>query len=362
MSGPGPNASRYFDNASTTPLDPRVLEAMLPYLKEEFGNANSIHSFGSAAQHAVERAREQVAEAFGLEPQQIFFTSGATESNNWVLRSFKTGIVTAVEHSSVREPALRAGFRICDLHPGDLSLVPPGDQFEVQSVMAVNNELGTQWRPSEDIGGIRKHCDATQALGKIDLSGLGVDFMSASSHKVYGPKGVGVLSAAAPIEPLLVGGEHEHGLRAGTLNVPGIVGFGHACSLLKEEREKGFVFADELRQIVLECITPLSDWRVNGQLPGRDFVPHVLSISFLGLEGESLVVEADNAGFAISAGAACSSRSTEPSHVLLAIGLPDEYIRGTVRISFGRFNTLDAAHNLGKVLVKAVERLRTYKN
>lgn len=365
MNGPGPLAANYFDNAATTPLDPRVLEAMLPYLGTEFGNAHSIHSWGSRAMSAVEKAREQVANLLSEPPEFVHFTSGATEANNWVLREFATGVISPFEHSSVREPALVKGFEVGEFE-GLLPKQSGGPVFEVQSLMLVNNETGTRWNPRTPIGpgGRFVHSDITQALGKIPVSGSVADFITASAHKVYGPKGVGIMSARQQIAPMILGGEQESGLRAGTLNVAGIVGFGAACELAQQHMEEEALLAKGCRETLLEELRAVSDWQVNGvpevewELCGS--VPHILSLSFAGLEGETLVIEADNHGFAISAGAACSSRSTEPSHVLTAMGLPEQMIRGTIRISFGRFNTLEAAASLGKVLVRAVKSLRTY--
>lgn len=368
MSALSPRTARYFDNAATTPLDPRVLEAMLPYLGDDFGNANSIHSWGASARAAVEAAREQVASLIGKSPESIIFTSGATEANNWVIGEFATGIISPFEHSSVREPALTKGFMVGTFD----GLKPVRDQsarsFDLQSFMLVNNETGTRWDPRTAIGGKASyvHSDITQALGKVTIEGSIADFVTASAHKVYGPKGVGVLATSEAISPMLQGGEHEYGRRAGTLNVAGIVGFGAACKIAGECLEEDTAKAKACREALLEELRSVSDWQVNG-VPDEDLkpcgsVPHILSLSFQGLEGESLVVEADNQGFAISSGAACSSASTEPSHVLMAMGVAPDMIRGSVRISFGRFNTVEAATSLGKVLVRAVDRLRTYKN
>lgn len=368
MTSLDPRVAKYFDNAATTPLDPRVLEAMLPYLGNEFGNANSIHAWGSRARAAVELAREQVADLLGESPALIFFTSGATEANNWVISEFETGVISPFEHSAVREPAMAKRFVIGAFE----GLMPiqggQGPVRDLQSWMLVNNETGTRWDPRTviDSGGDFVHSDVTQALGKIRFDGSVADFITASAHKLYGPKGVGLLATGQMIEPLIRGGEQETGLRAGTLNVAGIVGFGAACAIAHDELDADAVLATKCREAVLNELRAVSDWQVNGvpdvgwELCGS--VPHILSASFLGLEGETLVVELDNEGYAVSAGAACSSRSNEPSHVLIALGLPPELIRGTIRISFGRFNTLESAESLGKVLVRAVERLRSYKN
>lgn len=368
-----PRWANYFDNAATTPLDPCVREAMLPYLGDEFGNANSIHQWGSRAMAAVENAREQVSIVIGSSPELITFTSGATESNNWVIGEFKTGVISPFEHSSVREPALANGFRISkndglEPTPPHPFNTYPDELSELQSLMLVNNEIGTRWDPRIVLGagGDFVHSDITQALGKVVIEPDVADYLTASAHKVYGPKGIGLVATGCLLEPMIRGGEQENDKRAGTLNVAGIVGFGAACALLDDSRERDWNLAQECRNAVLEELATIDDWQING-VPDQEWsmcgsVPHILSISFLGIEGESLVIESDNAGFAISAGAACSSRSTEPSHVLIAIGLEPEWIRGTIRISFGRFNTVNAAASLGKTLAGAVERLRSYRS
>lgn len=358
---------RYFDHAATTPLDPRVLKAMLPFLREQFGNANSLHSWGSAAQAAVEKAREQVAALLGCEdPQELVFTSGATEANNWLLSRPETRLrdgtalaarwISPFEHSSIWELRGEAGeVRVLD-HVG-WRLSKPSDGAALVSVMAVNNETGTCFVPGELAGSWNLHSDITQALGKhpIDLERL--DYASMSAHKLYGPKGVGALYAkdANFPEPLLRGGEQEFDLRAGTLNLPGIVGFGEACALALAEWEERLEHVTQVRHALLGELETVPDWQANG---GPDVSPYILSLSFADIQGETLVLEADAAGFGISAGAACSSRSNEPSHVLAALGLEERMLRGTVRVSFGPSNTLESAAELGKLLSKQVQSLR----
>ncbi|MBI5708121.1 MAG: cysteine desulfurase [Armatimonadetes bacterium] len=350
--------AHYFDNAATTPVDPQVLEAMLPFLKEACGNAHSIHSYGTQARDAVERAREQIALLVGSEdPSEILFTSGATESNNLVLQSSMEAAISSIEHSSVREPALFAGFHELDLTDGQPA--PPAGHRALISAIRVNNETGhtlnlDRLAPRCD----RLHSDLTQAVGKIPVS-LGssaIGLASFSAHKLYGPKGVGALYARGGEfpEPLMRGGGQEQGFRAGTLNVPGIVGFGEAARVAMERQDDDFHHAEHLRSVVIEELSGLSDWRIN---EGSDQSPFILSLSFLGLEGESLVLELDRAGYAISAGAACSSTKVEPSHVLIALGLTPEWARGTVRISFGRTNTADSAAGLARTLRACVGTL-----
>lgn len=353
-----PSASRYFDNAATTPLDPRVLREMMPYFGEAFGNASSIHTFGLRAQAAVQLARERIASLIGAEdPTQIIFVSGATEANNQVIRSFSTGITSPFEHSAVREPANQKGWRV--LGNEGPKLIVPSKRHELISIMLVNNETGTLWQP-RDFGVYANylHSDVTQAVGKHPMSLDGIDFASFSAHKFYGPKGIGALyfRDTAP-DTLLRGGEQEHGLRGGTLNVAAIVGFGLAAELAQGEREDNWKYVSELRSVFLEGLSGCTDWKING---GENVSPYILSISFLGVQGETLVIEADRAGYAISSGAACSSRSTEPSHVLSALGIPAIWSRGTVRISFGKYATIEAASSLGRYLRQTVENLRTF--
>jgi cysteine desulfurase len=353
---------RYFDHAATTPLAPEVREEMRPFLEEAFGNAHSLHSWGRRAMAAVDLARERVAEAIGAEaPEQIVFTSGATEANNWVVQLHPGGAMSPFEHPALREPGELAGFSI--LANEGTRLLAPDDLPPMVSVMLVNNEVGTVWPFETHPKGGTQHSDATQGLGKVPIRAELVDYLSLSSHKVYGPKGVGALYLRDGYEPaFLRGGEQEGGLRAGTLNVPGIVGFGLAAMLAEERREEDRGHAEEMRMILLQEIQSVADWQVNG-LPDEGSalasVPHILSLSFLGLEGETLVLEADAAGFAISAGAACSAGHTEPSHVLEALGLDAAWARGTVRVGFGRGNDADSAASLGKCIAQTVEKLRT---
>lgn len=349
--------ARYFDNAATTPLDPRVRGEMLPYLGADFGNASSIHAFGMSAHAGVERARERLAGLLGADdPSQIVFTSGATESNNWVLRSFAGGLVSPFEHSAIREPAIHLGYGT--LGNTELTLLPPSERVALLSVMSVNNEIGTQWSAAEFRPYAEKlHSDLTQSVGKLPTDLTDLDYASLSAHKFYGPKGVGALYFAdEPLPPFFLGGEQENGLRAGTSNVASIVGMGAAAAIAFDESENDRKNAERRREIIVENLQSVSDWQING---GPNASPFILSLSFRGLEGETLVIEADRAGYAISSGAACSSRSTEPSHVLTALGLEPDWRRGTIRISFGRFNEDETAESLAKTLRLSVEKLRT---
>jgi cysteine desulfurase len=350
--------SKYFDNAATTPVDPQVVEEMLPFLVDSFGNANSIHEPGMRARAAVEMARRRVSELLGADDWgQIVFTSGATESNNWILAEYSKigrGSVSPFEHSSVRESARHYGFSVLPNSGYDLSI--KGVESGLVSVMSVNNEtgarLGVLGAPQ-----IHRHADITQQVGKlpIDLNGFG--YASFSAHKFYGPKGVGGLYVGIPgIDPFHYGGEHEDGLRAGTLNVPGIVGMGAAAAIAVDEQVKNLERVKGLRALVLDAMEKVPDVQLNSPANSS---PYIVNLSFLGVEGESLVIELDRAGFSISSGAACSSKSVEPSEVLTALGVPAEWIRGTVRISFGKYNTEAATTSLAKELRTAVEKLRT---
>jgi len=350
--------ARYFDNAATTPIDPRVVEEMLPFLIDGFGNANSIHEPGLRAHAAVELARQRVSELLGAEDSgQVVFTSGATESNNWVLAEYAKlggGKVSPFEHSSVREAAKHHGYALLPNDGYDLSISGVG--AGLVSVMSVNNETGARL----DVLGTRqihRHADITQQVGKLPIDLNGIGYASFSAHKFYGPKGVGGLYVGIPgIDPFHFGGEHENGLRAGTLNVAGIVGMGAAAAIAADEQVKNLERVAGLRALVLSAMEKVPDVQLNSPVNSS---PYIVNLSFLGVEGESLVVELDRAGFSISSGAACSSKSTEPSEVLTALGVPSEWIRGTVRISFGKYNTEAATTSLAKELRTAVEKLRT---
>ena len=349
--------SRYFDYAATSPLDSRVLREMLPYFGEDFGNAHSIHSFGRKARAAVEHAREQVAQLLGAEdPSQILFTSGATESNNQVLSAFQNGCMGPFEHSAVREPGIRRG--LSTLNNNGLEVLPPAEPVELISQMLINNEIGTIWDPTLLRASCEYlHSDITQALGKIPIDLSNISFASFSAHKFYGPKGVGGLySEALPLHSFILGGEQEYGYRGGTLNVPGIVGMGAAAEIAIDEQAGDFDHASTLRELCLSELEGFTDWQVNG---GPTVSPFILSLSFLGVEGESIVIELDRMGFAVSSGAACSSQSQEPSHVLTALNMSEAWLRGTVRVSFGRGCSLDSTAVLSKSLRLAVEKLRS---
>jgi cysteine desulfurase len=342
---------------------------MLPYLTERLGNANSIHAWGIRARAAVEDARAHVAELIGAEdPSQIVFTSGATEGNNWLLKAFGSGWISPFEHSSVREPAEALAYGTLRNNGYDI-LAPSESRPESDgagshvpttrliSVMTVNNEIGTVFDPTKlAVPGAALHSDATQAVGKVPFTVADLDFATLSAHKFYGPAGVGILYArdTASLSPLLLGGGHEGGLRSGTLNVAGIVGAGAAAKIASREWEADYAHASELRARILSVIADSPDFLVLG---GSKVSPHILGLSFAGVEGESVVLELDALGFAVSSGAACSSRTVESSHVLRALALAEPWLRGTIRISFGRQNTRDAATALAVALTETVARL-----
>jgi cysteine desulfurase len=374
----------YFDHNATTPVDPDVVAAMLPFFGECYGNASSIHTFGQQARAAVERAREQVAGLIGARPAEIVFTSGGTEADNLAVfgvvrasrRERRHVITTAIEH-----PAVLEACRALEGEGVDVTYVPVSADGVVDpdavrqalrpetvliSVMLANNELGTL-QPVEEIArlaaeaDVGMHTDAVQAVGKVpvDVNRLGVDLLTLSGHKLYGPKGVGALyvRGGTRLQPILYGGHHERDRRAGTENVPGIVGLGKAAELarlrLGEESARLQALRDRFEQAVLERIP---ETRVNGRSAPR--VPGTTNITFSYVEGESLVIALDLKGLACSTGAACSSGAVEPSHVLTAIGLPREQARASLRFSLGRTNTEDEVDAAVELLAEAVERLR----
>jgi len=374
----------YLDYAATTPVDPRVLKEMLPYLTEQFGNpASRSHAYGWAAEEAVEIAREHVAQLIGADPREIAWTSGATESNNLAikgaahfLRAKGRHLVTLkTEHKAVLDTMReleREGFEVSYLDVKEDGLLDPKtleaalrpDTILV-SAMAVNNEIGV----IQDIAaigalcrarGILFHVDAAQATGKItiDLATLPVDLMSLSAHKTYGPKGIGALyvrrKPRVRIEAQMHGGGHERGLRSGTLPTHQIVGMGAACRLAREvmgaENERIRVLRDRL----LAGVTAIPEVRVNGSLEQR--VPHNLNVSFQFVEGESLLMGMK--GIAVSSGSACTSASLEPSYVLRALGLSDEVAHSSVRFSIGRMTTEHDIDRAIEQVTRTVERLR----
>ena len=381
------NTPIYLDNHATTPVDPRVLDAMLPYFTKSFGNAASkSHSFGWEAEAAVDTAREQVARLIGAaSAREIVFTSGATESDNLALKGVAEAnrgrgdhIVTCLtEHKAVLDSCKfleKHGFRVTYLP------VTPDGLIELQklrdalsektiliSIMAANNEIGTI-QPINEIGRLAKekgiifHTDATQAVGKIPINveDAGIDLLSLTAHKMYGPKGVGALYVRSSkprvkIAPLLDGGGHERGMRSGTLNVSGIVGLGKACELSQEgmgaEGERLTALRERLKRALLD---QLDDVHLNGDAIKR--LPGNLNMSFAFIEGESLMMGLKE--IAVSTGSACTSASLEPSYVLKAIGLEDAMAHASIRFGIGRFNNEDEIDYAAQRVVEEVTRLR----
>lgn len=376
----------YLDNNATTPVDPQVLEAMLPYFREKFGNAASrSHKFGWEAEQAVEHARQQVADVIGAEAKEIIWTSGATESNNLAIKGVAAmyqekgrHIITQVtEHKAVLDPCKyleQHGFRVTFLPVDrfgriDLDQLVDAirDDTILVSIMHGNNEIGTL-QPIAEIGrickerGILFHTDCCQTFGKvpINVEQMGIDLLSCSGHKIHGPKGVGALYVRRKrprvrCEPIIHGGGHERGMRSGTLNVPGIVGMGKAAELcrLHMDTEPARIAAlrDRLRDGIL---SQLDEVFLNGHPTER--TPTNLNLSFAYVEGESLMM-----GFseiAVSSGSACTSASLEPSYVLKALGVGDELAHSSIRFSLGRFNTVEEIDYTVQRVVQTVRRLR----
>jgi cysteine desulfurase len=376
----------YMDCHATTPVDPRVVQAMLPFFGEHFGNASSrTHSFGWAAEEAVERARAQVAALVGAEPREIVFTSGATESNALALRGALQAarqrgdhvVTTAIEHKAVLDTCRRLeaeGFRatVVPVRP-DGRVDPAAVRAALEpatvlvSVMAANNEIGTL-QPLAEIGrlaaerGLLFHTDAAQAVGKVplDVEELRLDLLSLSAHKLYGPKGVGALfvrrrGRRVRLQPQTDGGGQERGLRSGTLNVPGIVGLCAACELAQAALESEAARLGALRDRLLHGILERLDGvTVNGSLEHR--LPANLNLSFAGVQGESLLMMMNDV--AVSPGAACDSANSEPSHVARAIGVPDDLARSALRFGLGRFTTEEEVDYVVAKVVASVQRLR----
>jgi cysteine desulfurase len=374
----------YLDYNATTPVDRAVLEAMLPYFAENFGNASSIHSSGQRGRSAVDAARDSVAALIGAKAAEVVFTSGGTEADNLALfgavmasdQSRKHVITTAIEHHAVLNAAQaleKEGIDVTYVSVGSDGVVDPQDvrrelrpETILISVMHSNNELGTI-QPIEEIGRIAAeadvyfHCDAVQSAGKIllDVNRLGVDLLSVSAHKIYGPKGVGALylRTGTPLEPRFHGGHHERDRRPGTENVPGIVGFGKAAELAKMNCETDAARVAVLRDRLEEMLTgSLGSVHVNGNRGRR--VANTTNLAFAGAGGEALVIALDLQGISCATGAACSSGAVEPSHVLLAIGLSADEARSSLRFSLGRATTSDEIDRAIAIIPPTVDRLR----
>ncbi len=374
----------YMDHNATTPLREEVLEAMLPYLRDEFGNASSLHAYGIRARRAVEAAREQVAAALGAHPREIIFTGCGTEADNQAIKGVAFAnrergnhiITSRIEHKAVLETCEymeKHGFRVTYLPVDEYGVVHPEDVAQaitehtvLVSVMFANNEVGTI-QPIAEIAqicrqrGVYFHTDAVQAVGKlpVNVEQLGVDLLSLSAHKFYGPKGVGALYVrkGVKIEPLLHGGHQEWGLRAATENVAGIVGLGKAIELRLAEMEAEAQRLTALRERLYNGIVAQIDHvYLNGHPTQR--LPGTLSVYFDYIEGEAIILGLDLEGVAVSSGSACTSATLEPSHVLLAMGVHPATAQGSLRFSLGRGNTEEDIDYVLQVLPPIVRRLR----
>jgi cysteine desulfurase len=380
----------YMDNHATTPLDPRVLEAMMPYLTGIFGNAASRnHSFGWEAEQGVEKAREQIARLIGCTAKEIVFTSGATESTNLAIKGVAemykergNHIITEVtEHKATLDTCKRlekSGFRVTylpvqadgliDMEDLERAIVTEGPNKTILvSIMYANNEIGVI-QPIQAIGklchekGVLFHCDAVQAVGKIPVNVItdNIDLMSISGHKVYGPKGVGALyvrrrNPRVQISEQINGGGHERGMRSGTLNVPGIVGLGAACEIAQNEMADEAVREFELREYLRKKLENALDYtQVNGNM--EHHLPGNLNMSFVYVEGESLLMGIND--IAVSSGSACTSATLEPSYVLKALGLGDDVAHSSIRFGLGRFNTKAEVDYVSDKIINVVQHLR----
>jgi len=374
----------YMDHSATSPVDPEVFEAMKPYFVDSFGNASTLYSLGREGKQAMEAARIEVASLINAEPKEIIFTSGGTESDNLAIKgtAYKLKnkgnhiITTNIEHPAVDETCKyleKNGFKVTYLPAGKDGIIKIDDLKEaitdetiLITVMHANNEIGTI-QPVEEIGKIASekkiyfHTDAVQTVGKIpvDVKKMNVDMLSLSSHKLYGPKGIGALyiKKGVRIEPLLHGGGHERGMRPGTENVPGIVGLGKACSIAKINLESDAQKLTSLRNKLIDGILDsIEDSYLNGDRTKR--LPNNANFRFTGIEGESLILHLDAKGIAASTGSACSSTKLEASHVLTAIGLKEVEAHGSLRISLGHENTDEDIEYAIKSINEVVEKLR----
>ena len=384
----------YLDNAATTMVAPAVLEKMLPYFSEQYGNAGTPYAFGRQAAEAIQTARAQVARLLGCAPGNVIFTSGGSEGNNMVFRGIMDSllakhkahlVVSAIEHDSVLRPAewlIKHGFDLTLVYPNEDGVITRDavakairDETGLISVMFANNETGVR-NEVKEIGalckerGILFHCDCVQAAGQyeLDVVGNNIDFATISAHKIHGPKGVGALYASdLSFEPLIFGGaEQEFGLRGGTENVPGIVGLGEACGLAAEFLQENLICVSSRRQAFMQSLLsnlPFGNMKeagisINGDKmtsPGK-----VLNLKVDDVSGEALVLMMDAMGVCISSGSACNSKESNPSHVLLANGLTSDEARSSVRISFSRYNTEDEVVKAGAIMADCIKILRSY--
>jgi cysteine desulfurase len=387
----------YLDYAATTPVDTVVLKKMLSYLKEKYGNPSSIHKFGQEARDAVGNARDQLAKFLNCSPLEVVFTGSASESDNLAIRGLikalkqrkrageKIHIITSkIEHKAVLETCKdlekNEKVKITYLLVGQDGLINIDDleaeitpETDLVSIMYANNEIGVV-QPIEKIGQliakinknkehrIYFHTDAAQAVNWLDcdVEELGLDLLTLSGHKIYGPKGVGALyiREGTPIESMITGGDHEFGLRAGTENVAGIVALGEAISIINEQRTMNSRKIERLREKLVKEVLKIQGSKLNGPARKEDGLPNIANFSFQGVEGESLIIALDQEGVAVSTGSACTSRELRPSHVLTAMGLLELEAHSSLRVSLGKYTTIQEINYFLKVLPKTIERLR----
>lgn len=373
----------YLDHAATTPVDNAVIDVMQPYFNVKYGNASSLHSYGTEAKEALEASRKTVADAINASPDEIVFTSGGTESDNtaiqgvaWASRDKGRHIITSkIEHHAVLHPCehlQKLGFEVTYLNVDKTGLIDINDLEKnirkdtiLISIMHANNEIGTI-EPIKDIGalarkkGVTFHTDAVQTYGRIpiDVKDMNIDLLSISAHKIYGPKGAGALyyRRGVRIQPLIHGGGHERNLRSGTENIPGIVGLAKATEIALKDMKQETVRQTKMRDKLIKNILTLPDSWLNGHPTKR--LPNNVNVSFKYIEGESILLMLDEKDIAASTGSACSSKSLTPSHVLIAIGLKPEEAHGSLRLTLGKQNTEEDIDYTLEVLPEVVNKLR----
>jgi len=372
----------YLDNAASTQIHEDVLDSMLPYLKEQYGNPSSLHRYGRLAHKAIEKSRKQIAFLINAEPSEILITSGGTESNNTALQGIAMKntsgqiITSLIEHDAILEPCKKLeqnGFDVDYLPVNEFGMVDPtvlkshiSDKTSLVSIMFGNNEVGTIQAISElskicNENNIPFHTDAVQAVGKVplDVKKLGIDLLSISSHKLYGPKGIGALyiKNGIDIDPVILGGGQERGLRSGTENVASIVGFGKACEMAKNNLNENISKMKKLRDALVEkVLDEIPEVILNGHPQSR--LPNNAHFTFFGVNGEDLIIKLDEYGIAASTGSACSVNTQKASHVLQAMGFSLEQITGSLRLTTGIFNVQKEIDQTVDILKKVVQELR----
>lgn len=373
----------YADNAATTKIDDRVITAMLPFMREQYGNASSQYTLGHQSRRAIEHARTQVASAIGANANEVFFTSGGSESDNWAIRGVALSLRAKGNHivtSSIEHPAVlntcsfleRQGFSITYLPVDKYGRVDPSNVAAairpttiLASIMLANNEVGTI-QPISEISKITKsagillHTDAVQAISHIsvDVNDLGVDMLSASAHKFHGPKGTGFLYVRADtgLSQLIFGGHQERGMRAGTENVAGIVGTGAAVELYSNDLGEHFEYISSLSKKLIDLLREqIPNIIINGH--SSEKLPGIVNLSLPDVDGEAMMLVLDTKGICVSTSSACTSGSTEPSHVLLAMGIPSKMAKSTIRISLGRYNTEEEVETIVSEICKTYTKL-----